>query len=334
MEVSVKLSDITIRNTRGNGKIQKMADGGGLFLYVTAEGKKFWRLAYRFDGKQKTLSIGPYELVSLREARDKRYEAKKLLLEGIDPGEQKKAARAIAIEAQWEAGNTFEAVAREWHPIRERQVSERQAHRVLRYLETNAFPAFGTKPILAIKAPEVLAIIRPIEAAGKHTTADKILSACSQVFDYAMNTGRIEYNPILRLRKALEGGEARSLPSVTEPKEIAELLNKIDQVGSSFSILSYLKILPYVFTRPSELRLAKWTEFDLKENLWKIPAERMKMRRDFTVPLSRQVLGLLRALHVFSGRGEFDYLSYLSKFGGLLLRLHRKNRSDGIYPLF
>jgi len=305
----MKLSDIKVKNIKGNGQIQKLSDGEGLFLYVTAEGKKFWRLAYRFGGKQKTLSIGSYELVSLREARDKRYEAKKLLLEGIDPGEQKKAAKAAAIDAQQEAENTFEAIAREWYPIRERQVSERQAHRVLRYLETKAFPVFGSKLISEIKAPEVLSVIRPIEAAGKHTTADKILSACSQVFDYAMNTGRIEYNPTLRLRKALEGGEARSLPAVTEPKEIAELLCKIDQVGSSFSILSYLKILPYVFTRPSELRLARWEEFDLEEKLWKIPAERMKMRREFIVPLSRQVFELLRALYVFSGKGGFLFPS-------------------------
>ena len=152
----MKLSDIKIKNIKGNGKVQKLSDGEGLFLYVTAEGKKFWRLAYRFGGKQKTLSIGPYEMIGLKEARDKRYEAKKRLLEGIDPGEQKKAAKAAAIEAQQEAGNTFEAIAREWYPIRERQVSERQAHRVLRYLETNAFSAFGAKPISEIKAPEEL----------------------------------------------------------------------------------------------------------------------------------------------------------------------------------
>ena len=305
----MKLSDITIKNIKGNGKIQKIFDGQGLYLYVTDDGTKFWRLAYRFAGKQKTLSIGPYALVSLKEAREVRNEAKKLLLEGIDPSEHKKEVRAAAAEARQVAENTFEALAREWHPIRKRQVTERQAHRVLRYLETIAFPVFGTKPISEVTAPDVLAIIRPIEAKGLHTTAGKILSACSQVFDYAMNTGRLEYNPTLRLRKALEGGEVRSRPAVTEPGEIAELLHKIDQVGSSFSFLSYLKILPYVFTRPSELRLAQWQEFDFEEKLWYIPAERMKMRRDFIVPLSRQVLGFLKALYEFSGRRTFLFPS-------------------------
>ena len=162
------LADLTVKSIKGNGKVQKIFDGDGLFLYVTPEGKKFWRLAYRFGGKQKTLSIGPYELISLKEARDKRHEAKKLLLEGVDPGEQKKAAKVARIEAQQEAENTFEAIALEWYPIRKRQVSERQAHRVLRYLELNAFPAFGDKPITEIKAPDVLEIIRAVEIDGKH----------------------------------------------------------------------------------------------------------------------------------------------------------------------
>ena len=303
------LSDITVKNIKGNGTIQKKSDGGGLFLFVTPEGKKFWRLAYRFGGKQKVLSIGPYELVSLKEARDKRHEAKKLLLEGIDPSVYKKTGKLAAIEAERAAENTFEAIAREWYTIRRQQVTERQAYRVLRYLETKAFAAFGDKLIAEIKAPEVLEILRSMEAEGKHTTADKILSACSQVFDYAMNTGRIEYNPALRLRKALVGGEVQSLAAVTDPKDIAELLRKIDEVGSSFSILSYLRILPYVFTRPSELRLAEWEEIDFEGKLWNIPAERMKMRKEHVVPLSRQVMKLLNALHVFSGRGSYLFPS-------------------------
>jgi len=305
----MKLSDITVKSIKGNGKVQKFFDGKGLYLYVTEEGKKFWRLAYRFGGKQKTLSIGPYELVSLKEARDKRDEAKRLLLEGIDPGEQKKADRLVGLEIQFAADNTFEAIAREWYPIRQRQVSEKQAHRVLRYLETKVFPVLGAKLISEIKAPEVLQIIRPVEEEGKHTTADKILSACSQVFDYAMNTGRIEHNPILRLRKALVGGQVQNLAAVTDPKDIAELLRKIDGVNSSFSTLSYLKILPYVFTRPSELRLAKWGEFNFEEKLWTIPAERMKMRKEHIVPLSRQVMELLQALRVFSGRESYLFPS-------------------------
>jgi len=305
----MKLSDITVKNIKRNGKVQKISDGAGLYLYVTEEGKKYWRMAYRFGGKQKTLSIGPYELVSLKEARDKRAEAKKLLLEGIDPGEQKKADRLAGLEVQLAADNTFEAIAREWYPLRQRQVSERQAHRVLRYLETRIFPAFGAKPISEIKAPDVLAIVRPIEDEGKHTTADKIVSACSQVFDYAMNTGRIEHNPTLRLRKALIGPQVQNLAAVTEPDDIAELLRKIDDVNSSFSTLTYLKILPYVFTRPSELRLAKWNEFDFEEKLWTIPAERMKMRKEHIVPLSRQVMDLLKALHVYSGREPYLFPS-------------------------
>ena len=156
----VKLSDIRVKNIKGNGKIQKLSDGEGLFLYVTEEGNKFWRLAYRFGGKQKTLILGSYELVGLKEARDKRHEAKKLLLEGIDPGEQKKADRAAAIAAHEVIENSFEAIAREWYPIRKQQITERQAHRVLRYLETKAFPAFGEKPISEIKAPDVLAVSR------------------------------------------------------------------------------------------------------------------------------------------------------------------------------
>lgn len=222
----MKLSDVKIRNIKGNGKEQKHFDGEGLYLFVTPAGQKYWRMAYRFGGKQKTLSFGLYDMVSLKEARGKRYVAKKLLLDGIDPGEHKKELKAAAAEAQQDAGNTFEAVAREWHPIRTRQISEKQAHRVLRYLETKAFTAFGKKAVTEVTATDILGIIRPIEAKEQHTTADKVLSTCSQVLDYAAITDRIKYNPAAQLRKALQGGETQNLAAVTDPEDIAELLKK------------------------------------------------------------------------------------------------------------
>ena len=183
----MNLSDVFLRNLKGTGTAQKHSDVGGLFIFVTPSGKKYWRMAYRFGGKQKLLSFGEYPLISLREVRDKRETAKKLLYDGVDPGEQKKAVKAAAVEAQKNAKNTFEAVAREWYPLKVRQVSEKQASRILHYLEANAFPVFGAKPVSEIEAMDVLGIIRPIEAKGHHTSADKVLSACSQVLDYAMN---------------------------------------------------------------------------------------------------------------------------------------------------
>lgn len=307
------LTDTNIRNAKPTGKLQKLTDGEGLQLHISPTGGKLWRMAYRFGGKQKTLSFGQYPAVSLQEARRRRAEAKEQLAAGLDPGEQKKEAKTAAKAAKKEAENTFETIAREWYASYSPSLTEKHALKLLRYLEKDYFPVIGGTPVTELEPMHILEIIRPVEAKGRTNTAHRLANLASQVLAYAQITGRTKYNAAFGLTKALRPDRPQSYATITDPKGIGVLLRQIDAYEGHFSTRFLLKILPYVFTRPSELRLAEWTEFDFEAAMWTIPAKRMKMRREHKVPLSRQVIALLHELKEFSGDGKFLFPSVRAK---------------------
>ncbi len=303
------LFDTTLRNTRAGEKPQKLSDGGGLYLLVKTSGKKFWHMAYRFDGKQKLLSFGQYPEVSLSDAREARRKARELLAKGIDPGQVKKEAKQAKKVEEQIACSTFQKVATEWFQKYELKLSEKHAAKLRRYLETKIFPLIGQKPVAALTPQDFLNVVSEAERLGHNETAHKIMHLCSQVMRYARITGLVQYDTAGGLTAALTSVQRTHYAAITEPKEIGILLRDIDAYEGYTPVYYFLKILPYVFTRPSELRLARWEEFDFDKALWKIPSTRMKMRREHTVPLSSQVIRLLNELRTYTGGGELLFPS-------------------------
>ena len=299
----MKLTDIFVKRKQGNGKAQKYADGGGLFLYITPKGTKSWRMAYRYLGKHKLLVIGPYPTIGLKEARERREAAKKLLLDNIDPSTAKREAKYTAAEA---VKNSFEAVAREWIDKYSADWSESYKSHILHRMEDMVFPAIGRRPIKSITAPELLAALRKIESRGALTVAHLALRECGRIFRYAIATGRAERDVAHDLRGAIAPMRTiKHFAAVTEAKAIGKLLCTLDATTGMYQMQCALRLAPFVFVRAKELAAAEWAHFDLDAAEWRIPAEVMKMRQPHIVPLSRQALEILRELHQWSGQDRF-----------------------------
>ena len=305
----MKFTDTALRALKPTGKVQKLSDGGGLYLHVTPTGSRLWRMAYRFAGKQKLLSFGAYPAISLRDARKLREEAKEQLAKGIDPGAEKRQAKEAVLAQKREERDTFEFVAREWFAKYEPTLSAKHAQKLRRYLENTLFPVLGGKPVTQLEPSDFLQVVQPSERLGHHETAHKLMRLCGQVTRYARITGRVKYDVAAGLTEALAPVQTTHFAAVTVPDGIGLLLRDIDAYVGYTSVVYCLKILPYVFTRPSELRLARWSEFDLKNAIWSIPASRMKMRREHVVPLAKQVLSIIKELHVYTGNGELLFPS-------------------------
>lgn len=292
------LTDTAIRSAKPQAKPFKLFDGGGLYLLVSPAGGKWWRWKYRFGGKAKGLSFGVYPDVTLKSARDKRDAGRRQLAAGIDPGEARKAEK----QAQGGA-ESFEAIAREWHGKFSQGWVASHGDRILRRLEKDLFPWLGKRAIAEIKAPELLATLRRIESRGAQETAHRAMQNCGQVFRYAVATGRAERDPTGDLRGALPPPKEKHHASIIEPKRIGALLRAIDSYEGFFATKCALRLAPLVFVRPGELRKAQWPEIDLEKAEWRIPGERMKMREQHIVPLSRQAVEILRELEPLTSRG-------------------------------
>jgi len=296
------LSDMAIRKAIPTDKKQKLFDGGGLYLEVAPSGGKLWRLKYRFGGKEKLLSLGPYPLISLKDAREKRDAAKRLLLESKDPGEVKKIQKMAAI---YGGEDSFECVAREWIESRSRTWVESHSIRLIRRLEQYAFPWIGKRKVNQITPPELLSVVRQLEKRGTIETAHRVFACCGQVLRYAVATGRTDRDITIDLRGALTPVKEKHLASITDPREIGKLLTAIDAYDG-FPVTRYALLLaPLVFVRPVELRKAEWKEFNFDEAEWRIPPERMKMKVKHIVPLSRQALEILLELRKVTGKGRY-----------------------------
>lgn len=302
------LTDSAIRSAKPTDKPRKMADEKGLFLLVTPNGGKWWRLKYRFGGKEKLLSLGVYPDVGLKDARERRDEARKLLADGIDPSEHRKAQER---QKKQSAENSFEAVAREWLENIRHKWTPRHYADTLKRLETYIFPELGARPVVEVDAAELLAALRKVEKKGADETARKVYRACGQVFRYAIATARCKSNPAADLRGALRAKakvEHRAAVTITE---LPDLLRKIEvydsEGGGDLQTRLALELLAFTFVRTGELREAEWGEFDLDRAEWRIPAERMKMKEAHFVPLSRQAVDVLRQLKEINGGYRFVF---------------------------
>ena len=301
-----RLTDRTIRNAKPEGKPLKLSDGLGLFLLINPTDTRYWRMKYRYAGKEKVLALGVYPEISLKEARRKRDEARKRLADGIDPGEARKAdkrARKLAAE------NSFEAVAREWYGKQVHTWVKSHAMDVLRRLEGNIYPTLGHRPIAEIDAPELLAAMRKIEARGAYDLAHRVLALCGQVFRYGIATGRCSRDVAADLRGALTPHKQQHQAAVRS-EDLPALLRKIqtyDQESGDTLTRLALQLMAATFVRTSELIGARWAEIDLNAAVWVIPAERMKMKSEHVVPLSRQTVALLQEIKPIAGNSAFVF---------------------------
>ncbi|BCF95563.1 integrase [Paraburkholderia sp. PGU19] len=293
------LTDILIRNAKPGERPQKLFDGGGLFLFVTPGGGKLWRLKYRFEGKERLLALGAYPAVSLKDARECRDKARKLLAQGIDPSEQRKADKA---EKLARTSNSFEIIAREWFAKFAPTWAESHSSKIIQRLENDVFPWLGARPIAEIKAPELLAVLRRIEERGALDTALRAKQNCGQIFRYAVASGRAERDPSGDLRGALAPIRRENFPALTDPVQVGELLRAIEAFRGTFVVKSALQLAPMLFVRPGELRRAVWSGFDLDKAEWRYLVT--KTRTEHLVPLSSQAVAILRELHVVTGKRE------------------------------
>jgi len=299
------LNDTLIRSLKPADKPKKYADGGGLFLYVPLTGSKLWRMAYRFNKKNKLLSFGEYPTVSLKMARDRREAAKRLLAEGIDPSQHKKAVQAAKIA---EEASSFGNIAREWHETRTLDNTQADRKRKLYTLEKYLFPTLGKMSVSKIEAPDLLAIVKPLETQSVEL-AHRALQYCAMVFRYAIATGRAKHNIVADLRGAVRPKRPVHRASITDTKAVGKLLLDLDEYGGQFHVRCALRLIPLFFVRASELRYAEWSEFGFEDRLWRIPAERMKMRMPHIVPLAQQAIDILTGLREFTGGGRLVFPS-------------------------
>jgi integrase len=296
----VSLSDVTIRRTKPGSKPFKLSDGGGLFLLVQPNGGKWWRYKFRFQGKEKLLALGSYPDVSLADARDRHAQARKLLASGKDPSREKQEAKRQAV---LKSGNTFKAIAEEWHQKRLHKWTPLHAKKIMKSFEADVFPKLGSRPIAEITAADVLAVLRKVESRGAMETAHRVSQNCGKVFSYAVLTQRIERNPAVDLRGALMPVEKKNNAFLKED-ELPDYLIKLEAYHGDTQTKLALKFLLLTFVRTSELRGARWKEIFWDKAEWRIPAERMKMREPHIVPLSTQAIAVLRELQSLGGQWE------------------------------
>lgn len=298
------LSDAKCKNATSEGKVvRKLPDAGGLYLWVRADGSKYWRLRYWLAGKEKSLSLGVYPTVSLKEARAKRDKERKRLDNNLDPSAER---RADKLRIRSAAENSFEAVAREWYKKQVHTWVPGHADDVLRRLEKNAFPALGRRPIEQIEAPELLGAIRKIEDRGAYDLAHRVLQVCGQVFRYGIATGRCKHDLSRDLQGALTPHK-KTHQAAVRPEELPALLQaiaKYDEIGDRQTRLA-LQLLTLTFVRTNELIGAEWPEFDLEAAIWTVPAARMKMKAEHIVPLAKQAVAILRELREIGGGSRF-----------------------------
>jgi integrase len=292
------LTDTAIRSAKGQAKPYKMGDSSGLFLLVQPSGGKLWRLKYRIDGVEKKLSLGTYPDVSLVAARAGRDQARKLIMEGVDPSIERQRAK---LRAQADAGNTFADIALEYISKREREGWSPRTLVRARFHCDYFKPTLGRFAVTDIAPGDVLAVLRKVEAKGNLETARRLLQFSSQVFRYAIATARLKSDPTRDLRGALIAPKVKHHAALIDPVAVGALLRAIDDYDGNYITQFALKLAPHVFVRPGELRHAEWQEIDYEAAVWTIPAGKMKMRKPHRVPLSRQALELFDGLRAIVG---------------------------------
>jgi integrase len=296
------LNESRIRAAKSREKPYKLFDERGLFLLVTPAGGRLWRFRYRHGGVEKLLTLGAYPDVSLKRAREKRDDARRHVADGVDPSAKRQAERTAS-------ANTFLAVADEWLLTKKKALTPATWQRDHDQLHKWVVPYLGNRPIAFIEAPELLDVLKRIEAKGVIDTAHRTREVCGRVFRYAIATGRAKHDIAADLRGALPPRTTQHHAAIIDPMKVGELLRAIDGYDGQPPTATALRLAPYVFVRPTELRAAEWSEINLdgEHPEWRIPAERMKMREAHIVPLSRQAVTLLRELHPITGRARYTF---------------------------
>ena len=302
------ISDVTVRNAKPASKPIRLFDGGGLYLEVSPSGGKLWRLKYRFGGKEKRLALGKYPEVGLKDARERREEARRLLANDIDPGELRRQQKTMRAER---AAHSFEAIAREWIAKNTPTWASSHTLKLVRRMEMYVFPWLGSRPIAEITAPELLAIARRAETRGAIETAHRVLQNCGQIIRYAIQTGRATQDPTRALNGALQAVKPNHMAAITEPRQAGELLRTLDSYKGTLIVRCALQLEPLVFVRPGELRQAEWEDIDLDTAEWRFTAS--KTSTPHIVPLSSQALAILREIQPLTGDGKYVFPSARTK---------------------
>lgn len=310
----MKLTVKQIDSSKPKEKDYKLSDGGGLYLLVKTNGGKYWRLKYRIDGKEKLLAIGVYPTVTLADARRKRDDAKRLLADGIDPNQQRKEQKQAS---KIDSVNTFKNIALEWYEGRKDRWSVGYRDDMMDAFEKDVFPHIGNRPIVEIKPIELLEVLSIMEKRGATEKLKKVRQRCGEVWKYAIITGRAEYNPAPDLASAFVPHKREHYAHLSV-SELPEFLSSIDKYMGSQIVRVALRVLILTGVRPGELRKAEWSEINFDTGIWEISAEKMKMRRPHIVPLSEQVIDLLKQIHPISGSYQYifpsrtDYRKHIS----------------------
>jgi integrase len=303
----MKLTDVQLRSIKPTVKTQKLADGHGLYMVVSPAGGKLWRFDYSHDGKRKTLSLGKYPEVTLKLARERHSEARKLLSEGIDPSEHRRTAKRVE-DAKKE--NTFELVSRRWNEKFCASITPETAKSKMQRLELHVFPFIGKMPIQDIKVSDIRDLLQRIIDKGTLSVAHAVRAELSQVFRYAVAREIVQFDIAAGLSGTLPPVKTKHFSSITDTKRVAGLLRVIDSFEENAILRQALKILCYCFVRSNELRKASWSEINFDEGNWRIPAVRMKMREMHIVPLSRQALEAFTELHALTGQGRHIFPAF------------------------
>jgi len=303
--IQLPLTDTECRSTKPGPSLRKLSDGGGLQLWAFPNGAKLWRVAYRFEGKQKLLAIGPYPTISLAGARRARDDAKRLLKSGEDPSAVKKQLKAV-LAAQ---GDTFRAVAEEFVGKLRREGRADATLAKTEWLLEFAYPKLGKLPIKEIAAPDVLKVLRDVEMRGRHESARRLRSTIGSVFRYAVATARAENDPTFALRGALTKPTVKPRAAIVNERAFGALLRAVDGFNGQPATHAALKLMALLFPRPGELRAAEWPECDFDKAVWTIPATRTKMRRPHHVPFSPQAVAILKDLQAITGYGKLVFPS-------------------------
>lgn len=298
----MSLSDTACRTAKPKEKPYKLADGNGMFLLVNSSGSKWWRLKYRYEGKEKLLSLGTYPEVSLRDAREKREDLRRLLAAGVDPGANRKATKAARADA---VANSFEVVAREWFGKYSPRWAPSHADKLIQRLERDIFPWLGSRPIVDISAADLLETLQRIEDRGALETAHRAKQNCSQVFRYAIATRRADRDPSADLKGALPPVVRSHFAAITDPKEVGDMLRKLETYKGHLVTRCALALAPLLFVRPGELRAAEWADIDLDAGEWRYLVSKTKTQH--VVPLARQSVAVLRELHALTGAGRYVF---------------------------
>jgi integrase len=296
----MSLTELAVRAAKPAPKPYKVYDERGLFLLVKPNGARLWRFKYSHSGVEKLLSLGAYPDVSLRQARTRRDEARRLVADRIDPSAKRQAEKSAR-------ENTFAAVADEWLQAKKDALSESTWERDRDQLVKLVGPYLGTRPITEIEAPELLAVLKRLESKGIRDTAHRVRAVCGRVFRYAIATGRATRDVSADLKGALAPKGTQSYAAITNPAKVGQLLRAIEDYDGQATTHAALKLAPYVFVRPGELRAAEWSEFELDRREWRIPAKRMKMGELHIVPLAQQAVDILRELQPRTGSGRYAF---------------------------